>query len=165
MNINDTCVSCIINQSQKVADALKASPEIENELTSTIEAMSKGFSYEQTPPEVASDVYEKMALILNKIDIYDEIKELSTKKALSFVPILKQKLQASDDKFLTATKIAVAGNVIDLAAQVEFDLEEELEKIFHTEFGYNDFSVLKSELSKAKKVLILGDNTGEHRRA
>lgn len=162
MNINDTCVSCIINQSAKVASALESSPEIEKELINTVTKMSRDFSFTQTPPEVASDVYEKMALILNKIDIYDEIKEISTKKALSFVPILKQKLQASDDKLLTATKIAVAGNVIDLAAQVEFDLEEELEKIFHTEFGYNDFSVLKSELSKAKKVLILGDNTGEH---
>ena len=162
MNINDTCVSCIINQSAKVANALQASPQLENELISTIEAMSKNFSHSQTPPEVASDVYEKMALILNKIDIYDEIKELSTQKALSFVPILKQKLQASEDKLLTATKIAVAGNVIDLAAEVEFDLDEELEKVFDTEFAYNDFSILKSELAKAKKVLILGDNTGEH---
>ena len=35
--------------------------------------------------------------------------------------LLKEKLLDSNDKFLTAIKIAVAGNVIDLAAQVEFD--------------------------------------------
>jgi len=162
MNINDTCVECIINQSVKVADSLHISDEMAHKLTSTVQKMSSGFSYSDTPPEVAADVYEKMALILNKVDIYDEIKELSTKKALSFIPFLKEKVFLSDDKLLTATKIAVAGNVIDLAAEVSFDLEEEIEKIFDTQFAYNDFDVLKSELSKAKKVLILGDNTGEH---
>lgn len=162
MKINDTCVECIINQSRKVADATNASNEKANELTSTIEAMSKYFSYEQTPPEVASNVYEKMAEILNKSDIYDEIKELSTKKALSFIPLLKEKIHSSENKLLTATKIAVAGNVIDLAAQVSFDLDEELEKVFDTKFAYNDFATFKSELEKAKNVLILADNTGEH---
>ncbi len=162
MKMNNICVECIINQSAKVADALEVSPNLSNELTSTVKAMSRDFSFLDTPPEVAADVYEKMADILNKEDIYDEIKELSTKKALSFIPFLKDKLTMSENKLLTATKIAVAGNVIDLAAEVSFDLEEELEKIFDTEFSYNDFDILKSQLKKSKEVLILGDNVGEH---
>ena len=132
MNIDEACVACIIKQSVKVADAIKADKELSNKLTSTVEELSKNFSFEQNPPEIASYVYEKMAEIANKKDLYDEIKELSTQKALSFVPILKTKLSTSQDKLLTATKIAVAGNVIDLAAAVEFDLEEELEKILNS---------------------------------
>ncbi|MCD4667277.1 MAG: ARMT1-like domain-containing protein [Sulfurimonas sp.] len=162
MKIDEVCVACIINQSVKVANAINASAELSGELTSTVELMSKDFSREETPPEIASFVYEKMAEIANKTDLYDEIKELSTKKALSFVPLLKTKLSTCQDKLLTATKIAVAGNVIDLAAAVEFDLEEELEKIFHTDFAHNDFDELKNLLPHAKSVVILGDNVGEH---
>ena len=162
MNIDEACVTCIINQSVKVADAINADKILSDKLTSTVEELSKDFSYQNNPPEIASYVYEKMAEIANKKDLYDEIKELSTKKALSFVPLLKTKLSTCQDKLLTATKIAVAGNVIDLAAAVEFDLDEELEKIFDTDFAHNDFEKLKSELSHAKRVVILGDNVGEH---
>ncbi|MCD6433537.1 MAG: DUF89 family protein [Sulfurimonas sp.] len=162
MNINETCVECIINQSLKVAQAIEATEELSSKLKNSVEEMSRDFSFSLTPPEIASSVYEKMAEIANKEDIYDEVKKLSTQKSLSFVPLLKTKLSTSQDKLLTATKIAVAGNVIDLAAAVQFDLEDELEKVFDTEFGHNDFKKLECELIKAKSVVILGDNVGEH---
>ena len=162
MNIDEACVGCIINQSVKVSDAIRASDTLSKKLTSTVQEMSKDFSYNQNPPEIASYVYEKMAEIANKTDLYDEVKEHSTQKAISFIPLLKDKLQKSENKLLTATKIAVAGNVIDLAAEVEFDLEDELNKIFHTHFSHNDFDRFSDELSNAKNVVILGDNVGEH---
>ena len=162
MFIEEACVGCIINQSMKVANAIHASKELESKLTSSVQTMSKNFSFSQTPPEIASDVYEMMSVIANKADLYDEVKDLSTKKALSFIPLLKEKLLLSKDKLLTATKIAIAGNVIDLAAEVEFDLEEELDKIFDMHFSHNDFEILQNQLSHAKSVLIIGDNVGEH---
>ncbi len=162
MLIDEACVSCIINQSAKVSDAINADSALKKELTSTVEDMSRDFSFKQNPPEIAAYVYEKMAEIANKTDLYDEVKALSTTKALSFVPLLKEKLLNANNKLLTATKIAVVGNVIDLAAAVEFDLEEELVKIFDTAFAHNDFESLKSSLEVAKNVVILGDNVGEH---
>ena len=122
MLIDEACVACIINQSVKVANAIGADNGLKSVLTSAIEDMSKDFSYQNNPPEIAADVYEKMSLLANKADLYDVKKALATKKALSFIPFLEEKLLNSDNKLLTATKIAVAGNVIDLAAAVEFDL-------------------------------------------
>ncbi|DAB28674.1 MAG: hypothetical protein A2513_10500 [Sulfurimonas sp. RIFOXYD12_FULL_33_39] len=162
MTIDEACVGCIINQSAKVANAIHASESLSNELISTVTDMSKFFSFNDAPPEIASYVYEKMAQIAGKVDLYDEVKEHSTKKALSFIPLLKEKLSSSNNKLLSAVKIAVAGNVIDLAAEVEFDLQEELEKIFDTDFAYNDFDLLEKQLNNAKSVLIMGDNVGEH---
>ena len=162
MNIDEACVACIINQSAKVSHAIDADKELTNKLTSTVENLSKDFSFEQSPPEIASYVYEKMAEIANRKDLYAEVKELSTQKALSFVPLLKEKLRTSKNKLLTATKIAVAGNVIDLAAAVEFDLEEELNKIFHTDFAHDNMDMFEVELKSAKRVVVLGDNVGEH---
>ncbi len=162
MKIDEACVGCIINQSIKVANAIHADAQLSKQLTSTVEKMSENFSFQQTPPEIAADVYKKMAQIANKYDLYDEVKALSTNKALSFVPLLKEKLLEDEKQLLTATKIAVAGNVIDLAAEVEFDLHEELENIFYIDFAYNDFDKLQENLDKAKTVLVIGDNVGEH---
>ena len=162
MTISHECVGCIINQSVKVSLAIEADAQLSKKLTSRVEQMSKDFSFSDTPPEIASYVYEEMSIIASKEDLYDEVKEHSTLKALSFVPLLTQNLENSKDKLLTATKIAVAGNVIDLAAEVEFDLEEELEKIFHTDFSHNDFDIFKKKLAESKSIVILGDNVGEH---
>ena len=162
MTIDTACVACIINQSAKVANAIDADARLSNTLTATVRDMSKGFSFDNSPPEIASYVYEKMAEIAKKEDLYDEVKTLSTQKALSFVPLVKKHLCASRDRLLTATKTAVAGNVIDLAAAVEFDLEEELHKIYDVDFAHNDIDALREKLSKAKDVLVLGDNVGEH---
>lgn len=162
MTIDKECVGCIINQSARVAKAINASDNLAHKMTSSVELMSKDFSFDDNPPEIASYVYEELAKIANKVDLYDEVKEISTQKAKSFIPLLKNKLQSSSNKLMTATKIAVAGNVIDLAAQVEFDLEEELNKIFDTDFAHNDFYMLKEKLTASKKVLVIGDNVGEH---
>ena len=154
MNIDLECVSCIVNQSARVAKAINASQALSLKMTLHVESLSKNFSFNNNPPQIAAYVYEDLSRIADKEDLYDEVKTASTKKALSFKPLLQEKLKTSDDKLLTATKIAVAGNVIDLAAAVEFDLEEELDKIFHTHFSHNDFTNFAKKLSTCSDVLI-----------
>ncbi len=162
LNIDPACVECIINQSKRVADAIHADKKLTKEIVRAVEAMAPGFSFSQTPPEVAAAVYEKMAQIAGKSDLYDEVKRVSTDKAKTFVPYLEKKIAESPEKLLTATKVAVAGNVIDLAAEYAFDLNDELEKIFHTHFAVNDFERLQEKLSKASSLLYIADNAGEH---
>lgn len=162
MNIDPACVECIINQSKRVANAIHADEKLSQEITKAVEAMAPEFSFNQSPPEVASAVYEKMAKIAGKVDLYDEVKKLSTLKAQEFVPFLEKEVFSSSNPLLTATKVAVAGNVIDLAAEYTFDLNEELEKIFHTSFSVNDFDLLRDRLSQASSLLYIADNAGEH---
>ncbi len=162
MKIDEACIGCIINQSSKVASAIKADEALREKLISAVTQSSKDFSFSLTPPEVAVDVYEMMSLIADKEDLYEEIKNYSTQNALSYIPFLEYKISKSPDKLLTATKVAIAGNVIDLAAEVEFDLADEIEKIFETDFGHDDFERLKEMLADAKTLLVIGDNAGEH---
>ncbi|MDX1295619.1 MAG: ARMT1-like domain-containing protein, partial [Sulfurimonadaceae bacterium] len=162
MTIDPACVACIINQSRRVADAIRADDALTDKLVGSVEKMAPGFSFEQSPPEVASDVYEKLAEIAGKSDLYDEVKAHSTETARRFVPELREAIASAENKLLTATKVAVAGNVIDLAAEVSFDLHEEVEKLFHTDFAINDFDALAASLKEARTLLYIGDNVGEH---
>ncbi len=162
LNIAPACVECIINQAERVGRTLHVDETTTQKLIFIARSMSEHFSFSQTPPEVATPVYEEMAKILHKEDIYDEIKTLSTKKALSLLPLLEKQLETSEEPFMTALKIAVAGNVIDLASEITFDLDEELAKIFYTDFAVDDSKKLAALLQKAKNVVVLGDNAGEH---
>jgi uncharacterized protein with ATP-grasp and redox domains len=162
LNIDPACVECIINQSKRVADAIHADEKLTKEIVKAVEEMAPGFSFKQSPPEVAAAVYEKMSQIAGKTDLYDEVKRLSTDKAHEFIPHLEEKIRTSKEPLLTATKVAVAGNVIDLAAEYAFDLNEELDKIFHTSFAVNDFRELQTRLSQASTLLYIADNAGEH---
>jgi len=162
MKIQPACVECIVNQSFRVVDAIDANTPLATKITSHVKELSKDFSFSLTPPEIAAYVYADMAKIANMEDLYAYQKQLASSHAKTFLPKLQTKLQNSTNKLLSATKIAIAGNVIDLAAEVSFDLEEELEKIFHTPFGIDDFQTLEKELNKARNVVVLGDNTGEH---
>lgn len=162
MNLDEACIGCILNQAVRVCDNIHAESSLRESILKRAEEMSKDFSFTLNPPQVATPLYQEMARLAKKSDLYDEIKRHSTNKAKEFIPYLQDKLANTDDRLLTATKIAIAGNVIDLAAEVSFDLEEELEKIFDISFNAKDFYRLKERLSTSKTVMYLADNAGEH---
>jgi len=162
MKIESACVECIIGQSLRVADALNADAALRRRIHDDVLAMSKTFDFAKSPPEVARPVYEHMAVLAGKNDLYDEVKRHSTEKAKAFVPFLREQIRSAEDPFLAAVKVAVAGNVIDLAAEVTFDLNEEIGKLFHTAFARDDVARLRTRLSTASTLLYIGDNAGEH---
>lgn len=162
MKIENACVECILGQTQRVADAIGADDALRRRIDADVAAMSKTFDFTQSPPEVARAVYEHLAVLAGKKDLYDDVKRLSTQKALSFVPFLREQIEKADDPFYTAVKVAVAGNVIDLASEVTFDLDAEIGKLFHTPFAHDDVAALNVKLQGAKTLLYIGDNAGEH---
>ena len=162
MNLDEACISCIKNQALRVCDTIKADKTLRTQIIAKADEMAKEFSFEKNPPQVATPLYEEMARLAHKRDLYDEVKKESTLQAKKFIPYLQEQLQNSSEKLLTATKIAIAGNVIDLAAEVSFDLDEQMAKIFETHFSKSDFLALQSELEKATTLMYLADNAGEH---
>lgn len=162
MKIEQACVECIIAQTQRVADAIDADAALRKKIDKDVLAMSKAFDFAKSPPEVARKVYEHLAVLAHKNDLYDEVKKHSSEKARQFLPFLKTQIAQSEDPFMTAVKVAVAGNVIDLAAEVTFDLDAEIDKLFQTHFALDDVSQLREKLASANTLLYIGDNAGEH---
>ena len=63
---------------------------------------------------------------------------------------------------LAAIKIAVAGNVIDLASEYVFDLEEEIENVLKTDFAIDHTDALLQKIAQSKSIVYLADNAGEN---
>jgi uncharacterized protein with ATP-grasp and redox domains len=162
MNITNECVSCIVGQINKATKFLNLDEKLSNEINKEVEKKSLSFCFKETPPYVAKDVYEFLALKTGLEDPLEHLKQESIKKAITYLPLIEQKIKDSDDKLFTAIKAAVAGNVIDFATTKEFCLDEEINSIFDTNFAINDYKTFKDELEKTKQLIILSDNAGEN---
>ncbi|CAA6820932.1 MAG: Unknown protein, partial [uncultured Sulfurovum sp.] len=157
MNLKSDCLSCLLNQSLRVAKNLHLDEETSNKMMQ-VAAASIGTYGEVSPPVAAADLYPKLASFTDSEDVYKELKALSTKEALKLLPSVENKVHTISD----AIKTAVAGNVIDFATPNHFDLTMEFEKVFETDFAIDDESIFLSHLESAKSFMIIGDNVGEH---
>jgi uncharacterized protein with ATP-grasp and redox domains len=123
--------------------------------------MIKSVSMENTPPETGDVIYKKIREVTSNHDPYKEIKQKNIDEALELYPDLKEIVKNSDDPLLTAIRIAIAGNVIDLGVNKKFNIVEDLQKILKQDFAVFDYDAFREQLSQAKLILYIGDNAGE----
>lgn len=124
-------------------------------------AMVSSIPMEQSPPETGAMIYKRITEITGNPDPYCDIKQQNIQHALSLYPELKIKVHSSKDPLLTAIRLAVAGNVIDLGIDKEFDIVKDIEKISIQDFAIFDYDQFKSKLACSKNILYIGDNSGE----
>ena len=161
MNIEKECLDCIYNQAQRVCSLLDVNAQQKQDITLLAKEHIEKFNHNSTPPHNATPMYEDIAKYLKCEDLYAKIKKDSSANAQKYVLTCKENIEASNNKLKAAIKTAVVGNVIDLAAEVMFDLHEEIAKVFEKEFAIDDFEVLQNQLKKTKKLVYLADNAGE----
>ncbi len=102
-----------------------------------------------------------MADYLGVEDLYCNVKAESSMLAKKFLPLCQEVIASSHTPLLGATKTAVAGNVIDLASVMMYDLKEELDKVYETPFAIDDFVALETKLHSTTTLVYLADNAGE----
>jgi len=155
------CFPCFINQALRAA---RLSTDDEKKIKMVLDEvgmMLKDIPLKNTPPESGRLIYRKISEITGNPDPYREIKRESTKKALLLYPSLKDQIERSRDRLLTAIRIAIAGNVIDFGASWNFDLENEIDEALAKAFAICDYGRFKDGLDEAREVLYIGDNAGE----
>lgn len=162
MTIQYECIGCIIAQSGRVCEAIKANDALTHKIVNFVETSLQNADFSLSPPVVATPLYEQMAHFALKIDLYDTQKNHATAQANAYIPFLDETILASTEPFMAVLKTAVVGNVIDLAAEVSFDLHDAIVNVFDTPFAHDDTDRLYQKLFKAQTLLYIGDNAGEH---
>lgn len=162
MFMKPDCLPCLYNQTLRVTKAINLDDDLAaNVLKEAARIISK-LDMKETPPEAAAIIYPKISKIVKKDDLYEEKKIESTKKANELLKKIEPQIKEQKDIVDTALRLAVAGNVIDFATEVSFDLEDEIKKIFDAKFAKDDKKIFKDRLKEAKTLMVIGDNVGEH---
>ncbi len=155
------CIPCFFDQALR-AGRIATGDEIKlKKLLDVIGQMLRDIPLESSPPETGMLIYEKVREITGVFDPYKELKRVSTEKALALYPSLKNKVEMSNDKLLTAIRIAIAGNVIDFGVNRNFNIEEEIDIVRKRDFAIFDYDNFKDQLDKTDEILYIGDNAGE----
>jgi len=121
----------------------------------------KNYSREKTPAENSSLALLKTYELIGNYDPYKAAKLRSNDLALGMYPKLRQMMDAAEDKLDCALRIAVAGNVIDLGINRDFDISEALRHSMGIGFTINHYEEFKNKISAVQKIMIIGDNSGE----
>jgi len=155
------CLPCMMSQALRAGRMATDDEKKIKELLDNIGDMMKDIRLESIPPETGDVIYKEVSKITGVADPYRKVKETNIQEALSLYPELKEIVRKSDNKLLTAIRIAIAGNVIDLGVGKEFNIVEDVKEILQQEFGIFDFNEFEKHLEKANSILYLGDNAGE----
>jgi uncharacterized protein with ATP-grasp and redox domains len=133
----------------------------EKVLKAVLSELGKTSIKNKIPPQIARKVHRIVKKVTKNNDPYKKMKDRYNRKALKMFPSLKRKVARSKDRLLTATKLAIAGNIIDFGPSYKFNLEKTIEEVLVQDFAIDHFDRFRKVLQKSERVVYLGDNTGE----
>jgi uncharacterized protein with ATP-grasp and redox domains len=155
------CLPCMLRQALEAARMADADVEQQRAVLNRVMELLIGVSVDSTPAETGYHVHRIVREITGDRDPYRLVKEEATRHALQLVPCLREIVARANDPLEQAVRIAIAGNIIDLAPGIQFTLEATLERVLHQPFAINDLGALRQALSQTESVLYLADNAGE----
>ncbi len=163
------CIPCFFKQALEAARMAGADDLTQKKIIDEIARAVVNFPLSSSPPEMGRIVYDVVKRETKNYDPYKEIKEKSNGLALSFLPELKQKIEKSGDRLLTALKLSILGNIIDYGVKNDVNVEKEMEKIIKLDFNLDnreekevfDYQIFKDALRQTESILYLADNAGE----
>ena len=155
------CIPCFFKQALFAA---REATNDERKIKQVLDAVGSHLPeipLDSPPPQTARTVYGVIREITGVSDPFKKLKEESIRAALRLYPKMKALVEGSDDPLFTATRIAIAGNVIDFGSHQHFDLEEEMKTVLEKPLSINHFDSFKHAIENARTILCLGDNAGE----
>ncbi|MCK4550699.1 MAG: DUF89 family protein [Candidatus Aenigmarchaeota archaeon] len=155
------CLPCFLNQAIKVLKLSVSDSQVQEKAVKEVMKMFSEIDLDKKPPEFARLVYEKISDITGIEDPYEGIKKRDNEHALSLAPMLKNTMRDSKDSLLTAVKAAIAGNIMDFAANSDYNLRETINRILKEDFAINDYGKFKKDVMDAKVIAYFADNSGE----
>ncbi|HEC82479.1 MAG TPA: DUF89 family protein [Thermoplasmatales archaeon] len=156
------CIPCFLNQTLE-AVRMVSNEEDTHEilLKKVMKYLYEINSFNIPPPEISREVHEIIRKELNCKDPYKEVKKKSNEMANKLYSKLRKMVEKADDVLLTATKLAIAGNVIDFGSVNRYDVREMIEKAIRENVNENAYSLFKERVEKAHTILYIADNAGE----
>jgi uncharacterized protein with ATP-grasp and redox domains len=164
MKTSPECIPCLIRLATETAKRVTSDNTIINTVIERTMVLTKTMGMNTPPPKMGQLIHRIVTEETGNTDPCLKIKKKCNEIALKLQPELKQIVEKSSDRFLTAAKLAIAGNIIDFATPSEFSSEimsDTINETLSNQVDSASFKLLKKNIEKADKILYLGDNAGE----
>jgi len=160
MKAKADCIPCVQRQIIKAAQFSGMNDsEIKKVLRNVMQALLK-VDWNTTPPQISHVAHRVLREYVGG-DPYAQVKKDSNDMALALYPKIERIVNESDDPLRTTIRVAIAGNIIDFGAMLDFDLERTINEVLYKSFAYDDYTLFAEHLEKASTILYFFDNAGE----
>jgi len=157
------CIPCFIRQALDTARMVMTDQSDHERIVRDVLHWAVGIDLDQSPPRMAQRIHRHLRQLTGNQDPYRAAKDYQNRMALTLLPNMRAKMADSPDSLLTAVRLAIAGNIIDMgvhskltAAQLQASIQQALSDEL---VGYSEF--LRRVMDNARRILYLTDNAGE----
>lgn len=155
------CFYCLARSFEKLLEKESITAEAKNSFTIDMINLYLAHQDKLLTPDFVRDIHSKLREYTNNPDSYKSEKRQSNIEAMEMIPGMEKIINSSSDPFMTALRLAIAGNIIDFAANQTFDLERTVNRSLITPFAIDHSEQLRSSVRNTESILYLGDNAGE----
>jgi len=161
MKTTPECVACFMKQ------ALLATQQMADDPDEAIKALKRAaefitsISRDKSPAEYATPIAKIVRSYFGNENPFREEKQRYNAIALSVYDALTAYVRGSPDPLEAATRIAAAGNIMDLGIFADVDVLATVEQAKSTTWAITHLEHLKRAIAGAQSILYLGDNAGE----
>ncbi len=162
MNLLPDCIPCTL---QKVIRLIRTKTGDEGRVREGVEeflrVMDTPGIWDQPPMTLATLIYRRIRPIIGADDFLRDEKRAQNAQALAVLEKMKQKALSSDDPVKFSILLATVGNIIDLGASPDYNLDATLESVMKRGFARDDYPAFKERLKNARDLMLIADNAGE----
>ena len=157
------CIPCFVRQAlDSVRRATDDETVHEDVLRATLGAISE-MDLRGSPPAMGHTIHRFIRERVGEGDPYRQMKDESNRLALELYPELKLRVERSPHPLDTAVRLAIAGNIMDVAVKGDVgqvNVTDAIEHALTSPFDA-DMEGFAAAISEADSILYLADNAGE----
>jgi damage-control phosphatase, subfamily I len=157
------CIPCFVRQTlDSVRRATDDEAVHERVLRQTLAELST-MNLQGSPPAMGHKIHRSIRKLVGAGDPYRQMKDESNRLALALYPALESKVENSANPLETALRLAIAGNIMDVAVKGDIgqvDVNAEVERALTGPFN-GSIDKFAEAISTANSILYLADNAGE----
>ncbi|NPU98893.1 MAG: DUF89 family protein [Candidatus Omnitrophica bacterium] len=157
------CIPCFIRQTLEAARMVSTDPAVHEQIVREVLRWTGEMDLRIPPPVMGQRIHRRLREITGVEDPYRAAKEQSNRMALSLLPELKAMIDTAPDPLITAARLAIAGNVIDMGVNgtvTETDVRRSIQHALEEPFT-GDSAGFQQAIANARNILYLADNAGE----
>jgi uncharacterized protein with ATP-grasp and redox domains len=114
----------------------------------------------KSPAHATTLMHRRIREVLG-MDPFEGVKSEYNRRALTQYPELKRMVSSSPDPLETASRLAIAGNVIDFGIFSSVDVEGAIAQALDAPLAVGDYRSFRRAVEGRNRVLYLVDNAGE----
>lgn len=160
MKVHLDCFPCFLKQSLIALRYGTKDKDLQEKILKDVLDDIQSADTSKPPAYATTFIHKKIRDLLEK-DPFRDIKSEYNQIALKLYPSLTNKVKASSDPLWTASRLAIAGNVIDFGIFTSVDIEGAIERALNNPLTTDDYQPFKTGLADAEEALYLLDNAGE----